>query len=164
MTRARIKAFALGLAAALAASGPAVAQSEVAEQLRDRMEVFVTAYNAEDAAAIESIYADDAALLAPQSTAILGAPEIAGFYSAVFEQIDPQIRFRIDEVTEMDENTALMIGVAVIDFTTSEGVPARQISRSMHVWVKVDGEWRLQRDMYNIIARGPMEQQEGAAE
>ena len=143
------------LAAGLTTGASGAAAQSADEEVLAQLQAFVTAYNAEDSAAIGQIYAEDGALLPPQSNPINGSADIAAFYASVFQQADIVLRIRVDELTQLDDETVLVIIAAVAEFDGEDGTRVQQVGRSMHVWRRAGSGWRLQRDMFNIIARGP---------
>jgi ketosteroid isomerase-like protein len=87
----------LTLVAALAVascSGPQVKEfgREDATQLRQFVQEFVTAYNAKDAAKVQSLYSGAAILMPPNASTVRGAEPIQGYY---------ENRFAVDGATDL---------------------------------------------------------------
>jgi uncharacterized protein (TIGR02246 family) len=125
---------------------PATAQDN---PILDRLNGFVTAYNDGDARAVAAFYTEDAALFPPAHPHLSGPEEIEGYYADAFEAGAETLRYTVLEIRGHGTDTAVEIGEAVT--TTGDGEVR---TRAMHVWRVVDEEWRLSRDMFNVIDPG----------
>lgn len=112
-----------------------------------RMQALTSAYNAQDAAAVAAIYAEDGALFAPGMGNLVGRDAIAGLYASAFGAGVGNLRFKVLEIRQHGPNTAVEIGETLID---APGGTAH--ARYLHVWLLVDGTWMLSRDIYNVIS------------
>lgn len=111
-----------------------------------RMAAFTEAYNAKDAEAISGFYTEKGALLPPQGKALIGRSPILAHYANAFANGVAGLKYRILEIDQTSEDTAIEIGETLVVFKSQTIT-----GRSMHIWKKVDGEWYLHRDMFHVL-------------
>ncbi len=70
-----------------------------------------------------------------------GACSAAGLKGVKLETLDLQLAG--------DEETAYEVGEATLDLQPAGGDAATAIMKYVIVWVKIDGAWRLHRDIWN---------------
>lgn len=111
----------------------------------DRIEAFKSAYNAGDGAAVAEFYTKDGALIPPRSSIIVGRAAIAKYYSQAFVNGVGQLSIQVREIRSHSANTAIEISdmTAKISGNAIDG-------RYLHVWVQVEGNWYLSRDMFHL--------------
>ncbi|POF31463.1 YybH family protein [Roseibium marinum] len=136
--------FCLFILIAVTVCGPAQSQDN---PIVTRMAAFTEAYNAKDAEVISGFYAEKGALLPPQGKALIGRPAIAAHYANAFANGVAGLKYRVIEIDQTSEDTAIEIGETLVAFNTQTIT-----GRSMHIWKKVNGEWFLHRDMYHVLA------------
>lgn len=129
---------------ALTIGGHAQAQETPIQQ---RITAFIEAYNAQDAEAISGFYTEKGALLPPQGKALFGRPPIAAHYANAFKNGVTGLKYRILEIDQTSQDTAIEIGETQVAFNEQT-----IIGRSMHVWKNVNGQWLLHRDIYHVLA------------
>jgi uncharacterized protein (TIGR02246 family) len=129
---------------ALTIGGHAQAQET---PIQKRITAFIEAYNAQDAEAISGFYTEKGALLPPQGKALFGRPPIAAHYANAFENGVTGLKYRILEIDQTSQDTAIEIGETQVAFNEQT-----IIGRSMHVWKNVNGQWLLHRDIYHVLA------------
>ena len=122
---------------------PAAAQDNPIVQ---RLQAFTAAYNAGDAAAIATFYTEDAALLPPQSAAVLGRDAITKHYADAFQGGVTDLRLDIKEIRAHGPSSAVEIGETAVAFNGQT-----VLGRYLHVWVLQDGAWLLSRDIYHVL-------------
>jgi uncharacterized protein (TIGR02246 family) len=126
----------------------AVAQDNAQDNpIVQRMQSFVQAYNAGDAATIGAFYTEDGALFPPQSPAMVGRDEIAAYYATAFQGGASNLRLSFLEIRQLGPEFVIEIG------ETLASVGEKEVhGRYLHIWALVDGEWYLRRDMYHVLA------------
>lgn len=101
------------------------------------------AFNRGDAAAVASIYAEDATLLAPNRSELSGRDAI---HQEVDQNIKSDLKVEFDFTeTESEGDTGYKVGTYEL---TVDGKVVDQ-GKLIEVWKRVDGEWLIQRDIYN---------------
>lgn len=111
------------------------------------MNTFRDAYNAGDVEALLDLYLEDAVMLMPQSNVRIGHDAIAEQYQQAFENGVGNLRLNMREVKQIGPEAALEVSETLID------APGRTVhGRHMHIWIRSDGEWKLSRDMYHVLA------------
>lgn len=125
----------------------AVAQDNAQDNpIVQRMQSFVQAYNAGDAAAIGAFYTEDGALFPPQSPAMVGRDEIAAYYARAFQGGAGNLRLNFLEIRQLGPEFVIEIGETMVS------VGEQEIhGRYLHIWTLVDGEWFLRRDMFHVL-------------
>lgn len=136
--------FCLFVLIAVTVLGPARSQDN---PIVTRIAAFTEAYNAKDAEAISGFYTEKGALLPPQGNALVGRSPILTHYANAFANGVTGLKYRVLEIDQTSEDTAIEIGETLVAFRTQTIT-----GRSMHIWKKVNGEWYLHRDMYHVLA------------
>ncbi len=111
-----------------------------------RLKAFTVAYNTGDAAAIATFYTKDAAILPPQSAAVVGREAITKHYADAFNGGVRNLRIDIKEIRAHGPSSAVEIGETAVDFNGQT-----ILGRYLHVWVQQDGAWYLSRDIYHVL-------------
>lgn len=127
---------------ALSATG-SYAQDEI-QELADQ---WVAAYNKHDKDALGALYASDAALMMHGGPTIKGRDDIADFWETDFEIGSP---LTLLQVTHSIIGVDMMLvhgNYQVIDRDDGTQMGAGRFS---HIWMMTDdGEWELDRDLWN---------------
>jgi uncharacterized protein (TIGR02246 family) len=107
---------------------------------------FMAAARAGDAAALASLYTEDAWLLPPAGGRIQGRAQIEAFWSSRFARI-AEVNLTTVDLVPLGTDAAREIGTSLI---LTKGHLAEEISgKYLVVWRQVDGEWKLEADMWN---------------
>jgi uncharacterized protein (TIGR02246 family) len=115
-----------------------------------RLDTLTAAYNAGDFVALAAIYAEDGVLLPPEEQPVSGRAAIATHFAAAANAGVGNMRYRPLEIRAHGPAAAVEIGETLVDF---KGGTIR--GRSLHVWVLLDGQWWLSRDIYHTIGLVP---------
>jgi uncharacterized protein (TIGR02246 family) len=123
-----------------------MALKEEIQAAQDRLAEAVSARDAERAAAL---YTDDARLIPQGAPACEDRAAIAAFFAGAFANGIVGARFVTEDV-DGDDARASEVGRYELyaALPGGERVPAAQ-GRYLIVWHKVDGDWRMHRDMFN---------------
>jgi uncharacterized protein (TIGR02246 family) len=109
------------------------------------------AISARDANRAVSLYTDDARLIPQGAPACNDRAAIAGFFAGAFENGIVSARFTTDEV-DGDDKQATEIGrYELYAAPPSSDLIRVADGRYLVVWRKVDGNWRIHRDMFNTL-------------
>ena len=101
------------------------------------------AFNRGDAAAVASIYAEDATLLAPNRSVLSGRDAI---HQEVDQNIKNGLKVELDFTeTESDGDSGYKVG----SYKLSDDGKVVDQGKLVEVWKRVDGDWFIQRDIYN---------------
>jgi ketosteroid isomerase-like protein len=142
----------VGLLAVVAAGGaPAVAQR--VEHPRDAAVLFEQATAAGDVDAIAALYAPGAQLLTPDGMAAGGRDAIRGIY-ARNQAVGPNsLRFHDVSFDEGPDRVTMLW-----KWTLTIAPPGKDViavdGRSLLYWKRVDGEWQIVLDMFQVIPPG----------
>jgi uncharacterized protein (TIGR02246 family) len=138
----RIATFAVLLAFA---AMPAMAQSKTAiQKLEDQ---WGAAFNKGDAAAVAAMYAEDAYVLPAGAPMVKGRTDIQNFWSQAMQQLS-DVKCTAVDVIRLGRNGAREIGTCT--FKTKGATPQDGALKYAVVWQKVDGQWMLNTDIWNM--------------
>ena len=102
------------------------------------------AYQSGDAAAVAAIYSEDATLLPPNQQPVAGRDEIQKAWAAMIDDgLSADVTY-----TETGSDGDIGYKVGTFAIKDSKGKPLDE-GKFVEVWKRVDGEWKLHRDIYN---------------
>jgi ketosteroid isomerase-like protein len=119
------------------------------DELQSAQDGLAAAFGARDAMRAAALYTDDACLMPDGSPTFHGRAEIGRFFGGAIEQGVVAARFTTQEA-EGDDQQALEVGRYELFAALPNG--ERQCiddGRYFAAWSKVDGRWRIRRDMFN---------------
>ena len=106
--------------------------------------VFEEAARTRDTDRIAALYTADAIVMPPDAPFVKGRENIKQFWGSAIQQMGVKdVRLNTLDL-EVASDTAYEVGEAVLTLQ-SGGVTAKYVV----VWKKVDGQWRLHRDIWN---------------
>ncbi len=114
------------------------------EGLKAMPDVWQSAFDARDAAALAAIYAKDGALMPPNSNTVIGRAAIEAFW-ADFQAsgIGAEIKD-----TEVYAHGDVGYNVGVYTVTDTGGATIDE-GKYVGIWRHVDGKWQMHRDIWN---------------
>ena len=120
-------------------------QTKLHEEITAANEAFMTAFSAGDAAGLAALYTEDGKIMPPNSDFVSGQEAIQGFWRALIDMGVKGAKLEILEVegygkTAIEVSTYTMLG---------EGEQVLDKGKYIVIWKKVDGEWKLHRDIFN---------------
>jgi uncharacterized protein (TIGR02246 family) len=121
------------------------AADDIRAQIESANRKFEELYAAGDAAGVAACYTADAQVLPPGSDAVKGTEAIAGFWKSGMDNGLKGVKLTIVEV-EQHGDTAIELGRAQIlgsDKSVLDSI------KYVVVWKRVDGMWKLHRDIWN---------------
>jgi uncharacterized protein (TIGR02246 family) len=126
-------------------AGAAFAQDRATiDKLND---AFVGAFGRGDLASVAKMYTDDAYLLPPGADLVRGRKDIQAFWTAAMDQIS-DLKLTAVDVRPLGSDAAREVGT----FTAkTKGQSPQEIAgKYVVVWQKVDGDWKLAADIWNM--------------
>jgi uncharacterized protein (TIGR02246 family) len=126
---------------------PASAMAQDKATIQSLNDKFVQAVDAGDAAAIASLYADDAVILPPGGEMMKGRSAIQAFWKAAMEQFEHGKLTAVD-VKPLGSEAAREIGT--FSFRTKGSQPQEITGKYVVVWEKVGSDWKLATDIWNM--------------
>ena len=131
--------------AVLACAAPAMAQSKTAiQKLEDQ---WGAAFNKGDAAAVAAMYTDDAYVLPAGAPMAHGRDDIQKFWAAAMQQLG-DVKCTAVDVKPLGRGGAREIGTCI--FKTKGAAPQDGAVKYAVVWQKVNGQWMLNTDIWNM--------------
>jgi len=132
----------------LALPAAALGQDSGAEAaINDGAVAWATAWNTGDAAALAAQYSADAVVMAPGAAAMEGAEAIeAGLTAAIEGAGGSQMAITPDEIIPVGDDHAIEVGTFV---ETGADGSHKDHGKYLAVWAKVDGSWKIVRDIWN---------------
>ncbi len=90
---------AAGMVAVSCSSGPSGPQFGVAdgEAIQQLVADYAAAYNIQDVDALEAMFAGNVTLMPPNSSTVRGPESAAGFFSALFADVQPELELEVNE-------------------------------------------------------------------
>jgi uncharacterized protein (TIGR02246 family) len=130
--------------ACLSLGGQALAQNKATiEKLND---VWTTAFNKGDAAAVAALYTEDAYVLPPGSAMVKGRAAIEAFWRQAAQQMTDAKLTTVD-VLPLGRSAAREIGTVTLK--TKSEPPQEIVAKYVVVWRKVGRDWKLATDIWN---------------
>ncbi len=142
----------IGGAALVAASNVAAAEDNRGHAgIEDILSRYETALNASDTNEILTLYADDGVFMAQHSPPNVGATAVRDAYNAVFEAIDLNIEFEIDEIIQLSTKWAFArtrtSGLVTVNAT---GDKISEANQELFIFTKTDGgAWKIARYIFS---------------
>jgi uncharacterized protein (TIGR02246 family) len=143
--------IAAGAAMALSAGIAAADETSDRKNIESVLARYEQALNASDVDAVMTLYADDGVFMAQHSPPNVGRVAIRRAYDSVFEAIDLDVRFTVDEVIQASPQWAFARtrseGFVTINAT---GDRAPEGNQELFVFEKQDsGEWKISRYIFS---------------
>jgi uncharacterized protein (TIGR02246 family) len=132
----------VGLLIALPAT--AWAQDDAKAQIEAVSAKWQAAYNSGDGAAVAALYTEDGALMPPNAEPVMGTKAIQAFWD---EGMASGVTFEL-KTKEVYEAGDMLVEVGGYVGTAADGSHADH-GKFVVVYKKVDGEWKLHRDIWN---------------
>ena len=147
----------IALTIVLMAAGCTQAPQTDLEGLQAMGDVWQSAYDSKDAAAIAAVYSEDAALLPPNVKTLTGRDEIEAMFTMFYENgLHVQIT---DSETYAEGDIGYKIGTFIM--TTADGSILDE-GKYTEIWRRLDGQWMLHRDMFNSNLPVPVPEPQAA--
>jgi uncharacterized protein (TIGR02246 family) len=119
------------------------------EQIQAAQNALAAAFSAGDGVRAAAMYTDDTCLMADGMPSFHGREAVAGFFCGAIANGIVSARFTTQEV-EGDDQTVLEIGRYELFAGLPNGERQRvEDGRYFIAWRKIDGAWRIHRDMFN---------------
>lgn len=109
-------------------------------------EAWQEAWNAGDAAAIASLYAENAVLLPPGAEPVTGREAIQAFWQTALDE-QAGVTGELETVEVHDFGDAAVEVGSYVD--TGPGGEHVDHGKYVAIWKKLDGEWKIIRDIFN---------------
>jgi uncharacterized protein (TIGR02246 family) len=140
-----MRRVALSLLFLLLLAAPAMAQSKTAiQKLEDQ---WGAAFNKGDAGAVAAMYTDDAYALPAGAPMAKGRADIQTFWAAAMQQLG-DVKCTTVDVKPLGRSAAREIGTCA--FKTKGASPQDGALKYAVVWQKVNGQWMLNTDIWNM--------------
>jgi uncharacterized protein (TIGR02246 family) len=131
--------------ALLFVAAPAMAQSKaMIQKLED---AWSAAFNKGDSNALAAMYTEDAYVLPAGADMVHGRDKIAAFYAQAAQQLGDAKVTTVD-VLRLGRSAAREIGTVTLK--TKGDQPQEMTGKYAVVWRKVDGQWMIETDIWNM--------------
>ncbi len=108
-------------------------------------EQFMTAFSNSDDAAMAALYTEDAKLMPSNNDFVSGNEAVRAFWKSVFDRGIKKAKLETLEVEGMGD-TACEVGKYTLFI---EGEQVADSGKYVVIWKKVNGQWKLHRDIWN---------------
>jgi uncharacterized protein (TIGR02246 family) len=139
-----IPKLAAALALAILVHAPAAQADAVRDAVEANNRAFIVALLGGDAKAIAELYTETAEVIPPGAPAARGRTAIAAHWQAA---IDAGVKAIELETTEVESSGDLASETGIVRLVARDG--AASSARYLVVWKRVDGVWKLHRDIWN---------------
>lgn len=120
-----------------------------AQAIRSANERWLALIRAKDAAAIAQMYAEDGALMAPNSPMANSSQAIRDAWQSMMQTPDFDLTFEAHSIiVSASGDMALDRGTYALAMNPPSG-PVRDKGKYVVVWRKVEGEWKVAADIFN---------------
>ena len=124
---------------------PLTTDETVKMEVTDAVETFMRAFNGGDVAAVVDLYAEDCIVAAPGADPIVGRSGLTAFWERMIREAGmSEVAHTILDVTPVGRDVA----TEVTRFAATIG-GVRHAGAYLVQWKRVDGAWRLHRDVFN---------------
>jgi uncharacterized protein (TIGR02246 family) len=111
--------------------------------------MFEEAARKSDANRMASLYTQDAMALPPDGPVVKGRENIKHMWASAMKQMGLK-DVKLDTLDlEIAGDVASEVGEATLSLETEAGKRQTAVMKFVVVWKKVDGQWRLHRDIWN---------------
>lgn len=124
---------------------PAVDTEAIRTTIADGSQRWAAAANAGDAEALTNLYAADAVIYPPDMPSVTGREEIRAFFTQMLSEGPVEMTLTTNDVIIGESGE---MGVELGSFTDASGT-----GKFVAVWKKVDGDWKLAVDTWNMTER-----------
>ncbi len=127
---------------------------KVRNEITSANEAFMYAFNQGDASGLAALYTENGQILPPNSEFVTGKEAIQSYWQAMMDMGIKEVDLEIVEV-EGHGNTAIEVSKC-----TLKGEEGQILDKGKYivVWKKVNGQWKLHRDIFNSST--PMQKEE----
>ena len=108
-------------------------------------ERFMAAYNRGDAPGLAALYTPDGEIMPPNAEAVTGHPALENLFKSFWDAGDTVIKLETVEA-EGSGDIAYEVGNYTLSGTAGK---INDQGKYIVVWRKVDGHWKLHRDIFN---------------
>jgi uncharacterized protein (TIGR02246 family) len=123
----------------------------VREAIAAAGEAFAAAYNGGDAAGVAALYTEEGQLLPPNADFMVGREAIQAFWQGVMDAGIASVKI---EIVEVDGHGDTAIEVSKFTLHAQDGTEL-DAGKFIVVWKRVEGEWKLHRDIFNSSKPAP---------
>jgi uncharacterized protein (TIGR02246 family) len=122
------------------------------EGIRKFNESVTAAFRSKDAAAMASLWTENARLLPPGREPITGRPGVQAFWQSGFDQGAWDVVLESLEIKSLADGVAFEIGRNIVRVRTADGSSIDVAGKSLCIFrLESDGLWRADVDIFNAI-------------
>jgi uncharacterized protein (TIGR02246 family) len=122
------------------------------EGIRKFNESVTEAFRSKDAAAMASLWTEDARFLPPGPEMISGRAGVQGFWRSGFDQGASDLVLESLEIKSLGDGVAYEIGRNIVRVQTADGLSIEVPGKSLCIFRREsDGVWRADVDIFNAI-------------
>jgi uncharacterized protein (TIGR02246 family) len=112
---------------------------------------FAAAYNRGDAAGVAALYTVEGQLLPPNADFMIGREAVQAFWQGVMDAGIASLKIEIREVEDLGDTA-----IEVSEYTLyAQGGEELDAGKFIVIWKRVEGEWKLHRDIFNSSQPAP---------
>ena len=124
---------------------------------------WVDAFNQGDAAAVASLYTEEATLLEPNSPLVVGRENIQAIFQGFFNTSALELQLTVIELS-VHGDMAHRFGKYTLTIQPEEGDAVSDNGKYVEIWKRENGSWKMDVDIWNSSLPLPAPEEEETAE
>ena len=124
---------------------------------------WVDTFNRGDAAALASLYTEEATLLEPNSPLVVGRENIQAIFQGFFDTSAMELQLTLIELS-VNGDMAHVVGKYALTIMPEEGDAISDNGKYVELWKRENGSWKMDVDIWNSSVPLPTAQEEEAEE
>lgn len=125
-------------------------ETDAKKNIEETLKAYENALNASSTEQVLPLYTKNGIFMPQGAPTAEGQEQLKGAYDFVFKTLQLNVKFRIDEITVINENYALARTMSKgTQLIHAENKTTPEENRELFVLEKEDGQWKIARYMFN---------------
>ena len=129
-------------------TAPQDTTAEDSQAIRAASKQWVDAFNQADAAATAAIYTEDAKMLPPNSSIIIGREGIQAFFQGFYDVGGRDAQLTVIDL-HVQGDMAHVVGKYTFTIQPEEGEAISDNGKYVEIWKRENGSWKISADIFN---------------
>jgi len=125
-------------------------KSDIKKNIEETLYAYENALNASSTEQVLPLYTKNGIFMPQGAPSAAGQEQLKGAYDFVFKMLQLNVKFRIDEITVINENYAIARTMSQgTQLIHAENKTTPEENRELFVMEREDGKWKIARYMFN---------------
>lgn len=125
-------------------------ENDIKKNIEETLHTYENALNASSTEQVLPLYTKNGIFMPQGAPSAEGQEQLKGGYDFVFKMLQLNVKFRIDEITVINENYAIARTMSKgTQLIRAENKTTPEENRELFVLEKEDGKWKIARYMFN---------------